>query len=131
MGMAIPFALKFEQRHDKWVWYRVYKRGFLLAFIGLLLNFLVYLPNTATQPDKHYVFLLRIPGILQRTGICYAFVASLYLLIENLWVQLGIYTSFVIIYLGFQFGYPVPAYYDFKTLTYTPCGKGILSEECK
>lgn len=48
------------------VWYRIFKRGFLLFFIGLLLNIEGTIPSVVERddPDYKYHFYFRILGIL-------------------------------------------------------------------
>ena len=58
---------------------RVLRRGFVLVLLGLLLAafpFLTFTPEPGLHPS---LLALRLPGVLQRIGVCYALAALLFL----------------------------------------------------
>jgi len=63
-AMAFSFSRRLENLESKWPLYRqIIKRSFILIFFGIFMAF--YL--------KWDVTTLRIPGVLQRIGLCYLF----------------------------------------------------------
>lgn len=68
VGLSFPRPLSHADKARSWS--RLIRRALSLIGLGLLLNFLAH-PQLAT---------LRIPGILQRIGLCYAFATGLVLL---------------------------------------------------
>jgi hypothetical protein len=76
MGIAIPIATSKTrpiQRHNV-------IRVFLLFLIGLALNLIDNKLDFSTR--KFYIYLVRIPGILQRLAICYGLVLLIHWLTE-------------------------------------------------
>lgn len=72
MGVAMAFSLarRLQESGSRWPVYRqIFKRSFLLIFLGLFLAF--YL--------RWDFSTLRYPGVLQRIGLCYFFAAMIVL----------------------------------------------------
>ncbi len=122
MGLAVPLALKREDRTKGITWYRIIKRFILLFVIGMALNFQGRIPRIfTTSPFIGF----RIMGVLQRISLCYLTVSVMYLFLPNLAYHSVVLATCIGLYLGFMYGYPVPAFDD-----KTPCGKGVVSPEC-
>lgn len=78
VGAAMFYALRHASLTPATV-QRIVKRGLLLVAIGILLNWFPF-----TKP----VAELRLPGVLQRIGLCYMLAAPLVLLIKVRYVPL-------------------------------------------
>ena len=64
-------------------------------------------------------------GVLQRIALCYLTVSVMYLCLPHLLYHVGIIAGCIAMYLGFMYGYPVPAFNQKN-----PCGRGVVSPEC-
>jgi predicted acyltransferase len=121
MGLAVPLALKQEDRFKGVVWKRIIKRFVLMFLIGMALNFQGRIPKIfTTSPFTGW----RIMGVLQRISICYLTISSTYLLFTKFWFHYIFIGSCLAIYLGFMYGFNVPAFNTYQ------CGRGVTSEEC-
>jgi len=69
-AVALSFPRPFSDADRARAWSKLIKRTLSLIGLGLLLNFLAHL----------HLSTLRLPGILQRIGLCYAFGTGLVLL---------------------------------------------------
>lgn len=78
VGAAMFYALRHTSLTVATV-QRIVKRGVLLVAIGILLNWF---------PFTHSVNELRLPGVLQRIGLCYMLAALLVLLIKVRYIPL-------------------------------------------
>lgn len=105
MGMSIIFTIKPEDRKNPSIWYRIIKRSILLILIGIFLNFFSRIPYIF---EKGYPFHLRLPGIMQRLGLCYMITSLCYLNFPNIYCSIGAVVCFLSIYMGFSFGYKIP-----------------------
>jgi predicted acyltransferase len=70
VAVALSFPRAFSDADKAKAWSRLVRRSLSLIGLGLLLNFLAHL----------HLSTLRIPGILQRIGLCYAIGTGLVLL---------------------------------------------------
>lgn len=107
-GVAIPLALgKRKERGDSHgaILAKVFRRAVLIVGLGLLMN---------AYPFDRSISTLRIPGVLQRIGLCYFAAAFLYLKTTT--------RTQVLTVLALLFGY-------WAAMTYIPAGgyKGDLS----
>ena len=109
VGVATPLALEGRRAHGASrasVWLGVLRRAVLLVVIGLLLN--LY-PTFSIET-------LRLPGILQRIGICFLAVATAWLAMEALeWRRrvmglLGVGALLLVGYGAMLLLVPVPGY---------------------
>jgi len=108
VGLSFPRPLSRADKARSWS--RLIRRALSLIGLGLLLNFLAH-PQLAT---------LRIPGILQRIGLCYAFATGLVLLTArrrddglaavNRGVVLGAIAILLVGYWALLTFVPVPGY---------------------
>lgn len=112
MGVAIPLAtaqraLRGHSR-PRIVYHALSRAGVLIA-LGLLLNaapFITFSPDLGWHENLR---TLRIPGVLQRIGICYLVCVGLYLYVRPaVWVGVGVALlvtyAFALVYV------PVPGY---------------------
>lgn len=124
MGLAIPLALKPDDRHKKEVWLKIFKRFAILFLIGVALNFQDKIPEIFQEtPFTGF----RIPGVFQRISICYLVISAHYLLFSKFYFHFIPIVGCLAVYLGFMYGYPVPPYPIYPDV---PCGRGNTSEYC-
>lgn len=128
MGLAVPLALKQEDRYKQGTWYKIFKRFFLLFLIGNLLNFQGRINRMVKESDFPG---WRIMGVLQRISLCYLTVSCTYLFFTRIWFHLIFLACCLGIYIGFMYGFEVPNYF-FKNITFllVTCGRGEVSETC-
>lgn len=126
VGMAIPLstARRLEQGQTRSELLRhAASRAALLFLLGLFLNFFSYLIDASLWREgfsawcTHVALHLRIPGVLQRIGICY-FCACAVFLFTGLRAQIAILLGLLSGYWLLMMLMPVPGY-----------GAGILNKE--
>jgi predicted acyltransferase len=98
MGVAIPFS--FHQRMDTGqdrmkLHLQVLRRALLLFMLGLFLNSLAVMMGKHTLNPFTIWTELRIPGVLQRIGICYFFAS---LLVLNCSLRMQICAAFLLVF---------------------------------
>lgn len=121
MGLAVPLALKREDRFKKETWYKILKRFALLFIIGMALNFQGRIPRVfTTWPFVGW----RIMGVLQRISICYLVMSAMYLFFGQLYQYIIVISSCLGLYLALMYGVNVPPFEG------EPCGRGNTSPEC-
>ncbi|HYZ84192.1 MAG TPA: heparan-alpha-glucosaminide N-acetyltransferase domain-containing protein, partial [Bryobacteraceae bacterium] len=108
VSVTFSFAKRIANGDDKRrLWVHVLRRSFLIFAIGLLLNLIPYFRFDT----------VRIPGVLQRIGICYLVAASIFLF-SNARQRIGWTIALLSSYWLLMMYYPVPG-----------VGAGNLSEE--
>ncbi|XP_074648946.1 heparan-alpha-glucosaminide N-acetyltransferase-like isoform X2 [Tubulanus polymorphus] len=120
MGTSTAFSFKGQLRKaiPKWkIFLRIVRRSVTLILLGLLVN---------TGPKSHDINTMRIPGVLQRFGLVYFFIASVHLIfarvedrnqnkiwapmrdIFNFWAEWILYLGVLIAHICLTFLLPVP-----------------------
>ncbi len=76
VGNAMAFAMeKYEQQGNAVFWRKILKRSFLIFIIGYLLQWFPFYDFDSSSFIP--VSTVRIPGVLQRIALCYAFASVL------------------------------------------------------
>lgn len=105
MGMAIIFSVKPEEKKNPAVWYRIIKRSVLLIIIGMCLNLWARVPKIF---EKGQPFHFRIPGIMQRLGLCYMITSLCYMNLPSVVGLITLLGGILAFYMGFAYGYKIP-----------------------
>ena len=77
IGMAVPFSLKPEDKYKLKIWLRIIYRSCALFAIGVLLH----IEGRSYINYRNGKFTFRIMGVLERSGLCYFILSSVFLLI--------------------------------------------------
>lgn len=100
MGAAIPFSFgnRMETGEDRSsIYHQIARRTVILFSLGIFLNVLSVVMSQHTLNPVEIWTNLRIPGVLQRIGLCYLF-ASLLVLNYSTRVQSALSLMFVLAY---------------------------------
>ncbi len=98
VGAAMFYSLR-RAKPDAETFIRIARRSVLLVLIGILLNWFPFTSNLAE---------LRLPGVLQRIGLCYGIAAVLVLLLKRHYLPWLAITLLVLYWLLLQLGSEQP-----------------------
>ncbi|GAC18936.1 acyltransferase family protein [Paraglaciecola arctica] len=90
MGASMACSLRGQIQASGLPWLSIFKRSFLLVFIGFLLQIIPF----DQAPDTW-----RIMGVLQRIGLCFLLVASMLAIIKERWLLLSAVVTLIVYWL--------------------------------